>query len=238
MQLQYTGSQPYTKAKVLIPSRNKLDLDILGTIPRIIKDEDVVNAVTRASNRHRHWLPNEEQVDTETTDAYEEQPAQRAASTAGTEQEQTHAPHDDDISRDGDDTHSQGEQSDADTDSQHDQDAIAPNEGETSKEPSSNTRSYTPEQSNTNANSDPNTRTTRPPPKANIHDWHKRLGHLSKTQIRKLQQGGAIRITKEPGQQGACDICNQSKAVKKPSRERMPETIRPFERFYFDLIGG
>jgi hypothetical protein len=75
-------------------------------------------------------------------------------------------------------------------------------------------------------------------PKANIYDWHERLGHLSRTQIRKLHAAKLIHILKQPGQQGACDICSQSKATRHTLKDHMPITTRPFERFHFDLIGG
>ena len=75
-------------------------------------------------------------------------------------------------------------------------------------------------------------------PRANIYQWHERLAHLSRSQIRKLGAAKLIHIKRQPGEHGACDICLQSKAVKTPSHEHMPATKRPFERFHFDLVGG
>jgi hypothetical protein len=75
-------------------------------------------------------------------------------------------------------------------------------------------------------------------PRANIHKWHERLAYLSRTQLKRLHSAKLIHILRQPGEQGACDICSQSKAIKKPSHDLIPETKRPFERFHFDLLDG
>lgn len=73
---------------------------------------------------------------------------------------------------------------------------------------------------------------------ASLHEWHEGLAHLSRTQIRKLHAAKLIHITKQPGKQGVCDICAQSKDVKSPSRDQPPVTSRPHERFHIDIVGG
>jgi hypothetical protein len=75
-------------------------------------------------------------------------------------------------------------------------------------------------------------------PKAILQKWHSWLSHLSNTQIRKLHKAGLIHVTSFKNEHIACEICCQSKATKHPSRQRMPETSRPFERLHFDIVGS
>lgn len=58
-------------------------------------------------------------------------------------------------------------------------------------------------------------------PKANTHDWHERLAHLSRTQIKRLHAAKLIHILKQLGEQGVCDICPQR--VRPRSNHRMTQ---------------
>jgi hypothetical protein len=77
-------------------------------------------------------------------------------------------------------------------------------------------------------------------PKATLDQWHQRLAHLSRTQIRKLHAAKLIHIIRSIGDLGPCDTCLESKATKKPSptSSSLPKAARPFKRLHFDLIGG
>ena len=77
-------------------------------------------------------------------------------------------------------------------------------------------------------------------PKATLDQWHQRLAHLSRTQIRKLHAAKLVHITRSLGDLGPCDTCLEAKATKKPSvaPSHLPKATRPFERLHFDLIGG
>ena len=77
-------------------------------------------------------------------------------------------------------------------------------------------------------------------PRATLDQWHQRLAHLSRTQIRKLHTAKLVHITRSIGDLGPCDTCLESKATKKPSPalSHIPKASRPFERLHFDLIGG
>src|SRR6266480_3898493 len=75
-------------------------------------------------------------------------------------------------------------------------------------------------------------------PKATIKEWHNSFGHLSNTQIRKLHAVKLIEIKSFKHEHEACEVCCQSKATKHPSRQKMLETSRPFQRLHFDIIGG
>jgi hypothetical protein len=77
-------------------------------------------------------------------------------------------------------------------------------------------------------------------PRSTLDQWHQRLAHLSRTQIRKLHAAKLIHITKSIGDPSSCDTCLESKTTRKPSASpsQLPKATRPFERLHFDLIGG
>lgn len=168
--------------EVYIPGCYIFNIDLTNPILYIIEsDKDAINTVTRESNKYWHWLPNKEQVNTDA----QEKPGQQATRAVSTEQEQTDMLYNNIYNSDK--TQSQGEQSNTDTNIEYSNKSIASdNKGETSNEPSSNLNPNTNDetsnaQGDAHVNSNANTRAIRPPPKANIHDWHKRLGHLLRT---------------------------------------------------------
>lgn len=210
MQLHYQGKAPYTRAAIRVPGHHLFNVDLTGAIPRIIEDRPAAIPVT---------IPAAVQAVTrEANKRRHWLPTEEQVDTADMANKDTEQPQPEaspGYSRSTSQTRSRS----------------------TSRSASASSRSASEHICSEPPAASPEPATTRIP-RANIHEWHERLAHLSKTQIRKLQAVKLVHIKRQPGEQGACNIYSQSKATKTPSKDHFPATTRPFERFHFDLVGG
>lgn len=67
--------------------------------------------------------------------------------------------------------------------------------------------------------------------------WHRRLGHLSLGNMRKVSKMVNGVPDLKYNQNGICDICVEGKQAKLPFGGTRPRTTRPLERVHSELCG-
>lgn len=74
-----------------------------------------------------------------------------------------------------------------------------------------------------------------------LQTWHRRLGHLGLSNLRRLtgmSDGLDIRDGDDQGEAARCDACQQSKLTTMNSKEPMQRASEPFELVHSDIGGG
>lgn len=76
---------------------------------------------------------------------------------------------------------------------------------------------------------------------ADLQTWHRRLGHLGLSNVRRLagmSDGLDIREDQDQGELSSCDACQQGKLTAVSSKEPMQRASEPFELVHSDIGGG
>jgi hypothetical protein len=245
MEIRPKGTKPYTQADLFVNGKQFFNLELKDATVRIITQPEPINAVTTRSMAMQQAL---EQA-TQQTPKPTTHPAQEKTIEKAPQQAPQKA-----LEQIPEQAKGQAKQTVNFEDGQpiYDNINVKPNKSPTPAKPKPT--EVTPPQGNAQGKGqepkeENNHNATTPTqknegeqkhkrPKATIHEWHNNLAHLSNTQIRKLHNAGLIEVKSFKQEHETCNICCQSKAIKHPSRQRMPESSRPFERIHFDIIGG